>query len=149
MSPEFKELQQNLERERPFTVIHGGVLMEREDYEIILDSEGKESFQRDPFGKLRSYCRKAGYRLIDLFRDLDKDSSMTITKDELINGLKVVIILVTMCGYGNVSLLYIPYNFGHISSLFKMIVLGSFYSVWIQITDTLIVRGKSEASTLF
>ena len=31
---------------------------------------------------------------LDLLRDLDKDSSMTITKDELINGLKVVIIFV-------------------------------------------------------
>ena len=119
MSPEFKELQQNLERERPFTVIHGGVLMEREDYEIILDSEGKESFQRDPFGKLRSYCRKAGYRLIDLFRDLDKDSSMTITKDELINGLKVVIILVTSCGHGNVFCCIYPKRGGTLALCLK------------------------------
>ena len=93
VSPEFKELQKTLERSRQFTVIHGGVLMEKEDYDIQAYTEARESFQRDPFGKLRTYCRKAGYRLIDLFRDLDKDSSMSISREELIYGLKVACII--------------------------------------------------------
>ena len=91
VSSEFKELQKQLERDRPITITHAGVLMERESVEIIAEVQTRESFQRDPFGKLKNYCRKAGYRLIDLFKDLDKDGSMNISLDELVYGLKVTI----------------------------------------------------------
>ena len=63
--------------------------MERENYEL-LEAEARESFQRDPYGKLRKYCKEAGYRLIDLFKDLDKDGSMSVSKEELTYGLKVL-----------------------------------------------------------
>lgn len=63
--------------------------MERDTVELMAEIQSRESFQRDPYGKLKNYCRKAGYRLIDLFKDLDKDGSMTISETELIYGLKV------------------------------------------------------------
>ena len=89
MSSDFKELQKQLEHDRPITITHAGVIMERESVEILAEVQARESFQRDPFGKLKTYCRQAGYRLIDLFKDLDKDGSMTISQSELVYGLKV------------------------------------------------------------
>ena len=89
VSSDFKELQKTLERDRPITITHAGVLMERESAEILAEVQARETFQRDPFGKLKTYCKQAGYRMIDLFKDLDKDGSMTISQSELVYGLQV------------------------------------------------------------
>ena len=39
---------------------------------------------------LKEYVEKKKYRLVDLFRQLDKDGSMSVTRDELRDGLKSI-----------------------------------------------------------
>ena len=39
--------------------------------------------------KLKEWVEHAGYRLIDLLRHFDKDNSLTLSREEFINGIKV------------------------------------------------------------
>ncbi|WAR18833.1 CDPK1-like protein, partial [Mya arenaria] len=74
-----------MEAERMMFIIHAGVVNCRgSDSDYIL-----ETFRRHPFEKLRKYVQSAGYRLVDLFRDFDKDGSCTITFEEFERGLKM------------------------------------------------------------
>ena len=65
-----------------------GVLMDTED-SVMTEKEVLDTFRRNPYRKIANYAKAAGYRLLDLFKDFDKDGSMTITKDEFENGIKV------------------------------------------------------------
>ena len=55
--------------------------------------------QRDPMTKLKEWVEQAGYRLIDLLRHFDKDNSMTISRQEFVDGIKVCmdIIVFAVC----------------------------------------------------
>ena len=43
----------------------------------------------DPLALLMEHVKKSGLRLFDLFAQLDKDSSMSVTKAEFKRGMKV------------------------------------------------------------
>ena len=51
--------------------------------------EDEDWWIRDPMTKLKKYMRESGYRLIDLFRDFDKDGDNCITPEEFSIGIKV------------------------------------------------------------
>lgn len=39
---------------------------------------------------IRDIAKEAGYRMIDLFKDFDKDGNSYIEKDEFVMGIKVI-----------------------------------------------------------
>ncbi|WAR18831.1 LR74A-like protein [Mya arenaria] len=91
VSADFKTLQTRMETARMMVIIHAGVVSCRgSDSDYIL-----ETFRRNPYEKLKKYVKSAGYRLVDLFRDLDKDGSCTISYDELEGGLKMANVKIT------------------------------------------------------
>jgi Ca2+-binding EF-hand superfamily protein len=68
-----------------------GVIMDKENIAEGADKEVLETFRRNPYEKLKKYVKSAGYRLIDLFKDFDKDGSETITTEEFTKGLEVCV----------------------------------------------------------
>ena len=58
------------------------------NYVVQFDFEA--ALERDPMTKLRRYVDRAGLRLVDLFRQFDKDNSMTVSKEELMLGVQVL-----------------------------------------------------------
>ncbi|KAL5008063.1 hypothetical protein ScPMuIL_013644 [Solemya velum] len=85
VTPEFHELQYQLESERIFKVTHGCSIRSQNERE---PEDPLDAFKRDPMSKLKQYVAEAGYRLIDLFKDMDKDGSMSVSKDEFVKGIK-------------------------------------------------------------
>lgn len=53
------------------------------------ERDARETFRRNPYEKLKTFSQNARYRLIDMFKDFDKDQSNTITKEEFARGLEV------------------------------------------------------------
>ncbi|XP_033736023.1 leucine-rich repeat-containing protein 74B-like [Pecten maximus] len=84
---EFIELQENLEAARAMTITHGGIVGEKYEMDYLTHDPLAE-FRRDPVNRLFEYAKDTGYRLIDLFKDFDKDKNNSISKDEFILGLK-------------------------------------------------------------
>ncbi|XP_053392658.1 leucine-rich repeat-containing protein 74B-like [Mercenaria mercenaria] len=95
VSKDFKAVQNKLESERAFTVIHAGVIMDKDEKKQGGEKEILETFRRNPYEKLKKYVKASGYRLIDLFKDFDKDGSDTITKEEFIRGLELAGVEIT------------------------------------------------------
>ncbi|XP_062584544.1 leucine-rich repeat-containing protein 74B-like isoform X2 [Saccostrea cucullata] len=87
VTPAFKELQQTLEKERILTVYYGNIVGEVFDFSSIRYDPFCE-FRRDPMSLLIEYCKDAGYRLLDLFNDFDRDGNHLISKEEFIMGIK-------------------------------------------------------------
>ena len=88
VTEEFQELQDRLEKERILTVTHGGIA--GEVYNITtITFDPLADFRKNPIGMLRNIAKDAGYRMIDLFNDFDKDGNQYISKDEFIYGIKV------------------------------------------------------------
>lgn len=88
VTPAFKELQQSLEKDRILTVYFGNVVGEIFDFSSIKFDPFCE-FRRNPMSLLIEYCKEAGYRLVDLFNDFDRDGNQVISKEEFIMGIKV------------------------------------------------------------
>ena len=88
VNAEFKELEQKLKDERDLVAIHAGFKLESSVPETH-KLEPDDWWVRDPMTKLRKYIKESGYRLIDLFRDFDKDGNNTISRDEFIIGVQV------------------------------------------------------------
>ncbi|XP_055995163.1 leucine-rich repeat-containing protein 74B-like isoform X4 [Ostrea edulis] len=87
VTPAFKELQESLEKERILTVHFGNVVGEVFDFSSIRYDPFRD-FRRDPMSLLIEYCKEAGYRLVDLFNDFDRDGNQFISKEEFIMGIK-------------------------------------------------------------
>lgn len=90
---DFRAVQKKLESERIFTVIHAGIVSDKDDgggSGDILDT-----FRRNPYEKLKKYIRSSGYRLMDLFKDFDKDGSNSISRDEFERGLRMAEVDIT------------------------------------------------------
>ncbi|XP_069117920.1 leucine-rich repeat-containing protein 74B-like [Argopecten irradians] len=87
VTPEFTQLQENLEAARAINIIHGGIVGEKYDMDYLTHDPLAE-FRRDPINRLFEYAKDTGYRLIDLFKDFDKDKNNSISRDEFILGLK-------------------------------------------------------------
>lgn len=84
----FQTMEDSLAMSRGLTVIHDGVVRNRrgnwrEEY------DPKKALERDPMMKLKAFMAKSKFRMIDLFKEFDKDGSMSVTKDEFFKGLKV------------------------------------------------------------
>lgn len=88
VTPAFKELQQSLEKDRILTVYFGNVVGEIFDFSSIRFDPFCD-FRRNPMSLLIEYCKEAGYRLVDLFNDFDRDGNQVISKEEFIMGIKV------------------------------------------------------------
>ncbi|XP_060085740.1 leucine-rich repeat-containing protein 74B-like [Ylistrum balloti] len=87
VTPEFTEVQENLEAARAMTITHGGIVGEKYEMDYLTHDPLAE-FRRNPVNRLFEYARDTGYRLIDLFKDFDKDKNNSISRDEFILGLK-------------------------------------------------------------
>ena len=98
VNEEFKELEQKLKDERDLVVIHAGFKFESSIPEVQ-KLEPDDWWVRDPMTKLKKYIKESGYRLIDLFRDFDKDGNNTISRDEFIAGVQVISLLNLHCMY--------------------------------------------------
>ncbi|OWF38686.1 leucine-rich repeat-containing protein 74B-like [Mizuhopecten yessoensis] len=87
VTTEFQKVQENLEASRSITITHGGIVGEKYEMDYLTHDPLAE-FRRDPINRLFEYAKDTGYRLIDLFKDFDKDKSNSISKDEFIIGIK-------------------------------------------------------------
>ncbi|KAH3848178.1 leucine-rich repeat-containing protein 74B-like [Dreissena polymorpha] len=92
VTPDFRDIQKKLEAERVLTVLHAGLV---NDHEMTENGTILETFRRNPYEKLKKHIRSSGYRLIDLFKDFDKDGSNTITKEEFTRGLQLAEVKIT------------------------------------------------------
>ncbi|XP_071162438.1 leucine-rich repeat-containing protein 74A-like [Mytilus edulis] len=87
VTEEFQELQDKLEKDRILTVTHGGIAGELYNIQSIT-FDPLHDFRKNPVGMLRDIAKEAGYRMIDLFKDFDKDGNSYISKDEFVMGIK-------------------------------------------------------------
>ncbi|KAL5008535.1 hypothetical protein ScPMuIL_014116 [Solemya velum] len=89
ITSEFEELVEKSESVRVKNVMfkHGGVVRDGKCLESS-DVDPLAAFKRDPMTKLKKYVSEAGYRIIDLFKDMDKDGNMSITRDEFLRKIK-------------------------------------------------------------
>lgn len=93
VSKDFRNVQKKLESERLLTIVHAGMVNDSEMQ--MYEREVQETFRRNPYEKLKKHIRASGYRLMDLFKDFDKDGSNTITKEEFTRGLALAGVEIT------------------------------------------------------
>ncbi|RUS85265.1 hypothetical protein EGW08_006966 [Elysia chlorotica] len=87
VNDEFDELEKRLKGERDLTILHAGLKYET-SLSDLRRAEPEDWWIRDPMTKLKRYVKENGYRLIDLFRDFDKDGNQLISKEEFTLGVK-------------------------------------------------------------
>lgn len=56
---------------------------------LYTDVDPLEEFENDPMTKLKRYAEKNKLRLVDLFRQFDRDGSWSVDRDEFITGVRV------------------------------------------------------------
>ena len=87
---EFDKLQKEICECRELVVVHSGVLVQKEvKLEAPPPLDHEALFWSDPMTKLKKFAEKAGLRLVDLFKQFDRDNSWTITREEFILGVRV------------------------------------------------------------
>ena len=75
-------------------IIRGRVIAKRQKIKVKVpppkfeDMEAK--YLNDPLTKLRQYCNKRQIRLLDLFKQFDKDQSWSVSREELEHGIRVI-----------------------------------------------------------
>ncbi|XP_050406291.1 leucine-rich repeat-containing protein 74A [Patella vulgata] len=98
VTEEFMDLKKILETERQMKIFHGGLVCD-DTYNIPtswrLDDVVDSWMSKNPMSILKKYIVESGYRLIDLFKDFDKDGNMFITRDEFTKGLQAANINMT------------------------------------------------------
>ena len=57
--------------------------------QLYADQDPLDEFENDPMTKLKRYAEKNKLRLVDLFRQFDKDQSWSVDRDEFIAGVRV------------------------------------------------------------
>ena len=57
--------------------------------QLYSDQDPLDEFENDPMTKLKRYAEKNKLRLVDLFRQFDKDNSWSVDREEFINGVRV------------------------------------------------------------
>ena len=83
---DFDALHMSIQDTRPFKVVHGGLMSKKRRIKI---GYGRPCNSNDSMSKLREYASKAGLRLVDLFKQFDKDKSWTVDREEFRQGIKV------------------------------------------------------------
>ncbi|XP_067681815.1 leucine-rich repeat-containing protein 74A-like [Haliotis asinina] len=91
----FIDLKDKLERERNLIVVYGGLKKKLLKLTTLRGVEWERWLANNPMTKIKNYIRDTGYRLIDLFRDFDKDGNMSITKQEFHIGIQSAGIVMT------------------------------------------------------
>ena len=56
---------------------------------LYTDVDPLDEFENDPMTKLKRYAEKNKLRLVDLFRQFDRDGSWSVDRDEFITGVRV------------------------------------------------------------
>ena len=57
--------------------------------QLYSDMDPLDEFENDPMTKLKRYAERNKLRLVDLFRQFDKDGSWSVDRDEFIAGVRV------------------------------------------------------------
>ena len=68
-------------------------------YLILVKTDQIGIDKRNPLTILKEYIAQQNFRLVDLFKQLDKDGGGSISRDEFIDGLKVANILSVLKHY--------------------------------------------------
>lgn len=96
VNDEFLELKEKVEAQKGIVILHGH--LDNTEVKNVNDVKRHHvkrqllgRLSQDPMSKLKSYMELRGLRLIDLFRQLDKNQSATLTPDELRTGLKSLV----------------------------------------------------------
>ena len=73
---------------RPLEVLHGGYVMQGDVY-LQQRGKRKKPLLGDPLTLLYEHVKNSNLRLWDLFAQFDKDKSLSISREEFQNGMKV------------------------------------------------------------
>ena len=76
------------EKSRELQVVHGGVLFKKKQL-FTIDTDLDMSFESDPMTKLKRFAHRNKLRLVDVFRQLDKDQSNTLSEAEFLRCIEV------------------------------------------------------------
>ena len=88
MNPEFEALLEEIRAIKVLDVLHGGHVRHSDPY--AKRTQKNRQILGDPLALLMEHVKKSSIRLMDLFAQLDKDNSMSLTKSEFKKGLKVI-----------------------------------------------------------
>lgn len=90
MDDDFETLHTKMLKTRELRVIHSGVISKSRKLKVkYISYNAAEAFENDPMTKLRKYADAAGLRLVDLFKEFDKDKSWTVDYEEFRMGVQV------------------------------------------------------------
>ena len=70
-------------------IIHGGILFQSKHIITPVTEDLAAAFDNDPMTKLKKFATKKMLRLVDLFRQFDKDNSWSVSHEEFTMGVKV------------------------------------------------------------
>ena len=86
---DFDTMEKAMQKVRGFQVLHGGVLF-RTKHVIIPESEDLEAkYESDPMTKLKRFAEIHKLRLVDLFKQFDRDGSWSVSREEFRIGVQV------------------------------------------------------------
>ncbi|KAI0212755.1 hypothetical protein LSAT2_002305 [Lamellibrachia satsuma] len=90
VTKEFEALHKeiNAARTKYLQVIHGGVLFHNKHVIIFEELDPNKEFERDPMTKLKKYADAVKYRLIDVFRQFDRNNDWKLTREEVQRGVR-------------------------------------------------------------
>ena len=70
--------------------MHGGLLPEENKMKVTLGRADDKWFVQNAMGCLKRHIKVNNYRLLDLFKEFDKDGNMQISRDEFYKGIEVL-----------------------------------------------------------
>ncbi|XP_041351083.1 leucine-rich repeat-containing protein 74A-like [Gigantopelta aegis] len=91
----FLDAKSRLEKEREIAIVHGGLLPEENKLKMKIGGGVDKWFVQDAMGCLKQHIKANNYRLLDLFKDFDKDGNMQISRDEFFKGIQVAGLMLT------------------------------------------------------
>lgn len=89
VTEEFDQMHKQIQETRSLCVHHAGVLRPEVKMTPAPPVDHEALFWSDPMTKLKKFAEVSGLRLVDLFRQFDKDNSWSINKEEFTAGVRV------------------------------------------------------------